>query len=104
MTANLVRRGFNVVITYPLGDDDYAYLVEHVAALGTRIHAFTLGPSLAVALSDRGERRLSAQDGRGPGEGAIPYLRAKLIKTAITPIVLKRLCSVIVASVDFVFS
>jgi hypothetical protein len=23
------RRGFNVVITYPIGDDDYAYLINH---------------------------------------------------------------------------
>ncbi len=62
VTENLVRRGFDVVVTYPLGNDDYTYLVDRFAGLDTSLHIFTLGPSLAVALSDRGERRLSEQE------------------------------------------
>jgi len=55
----LVKRGFGVVITYPLGCGDHAYLVGHLIGLGTTIHTFTLAPSLAVALGDRGDRPLS---------------------------------------------
>lgn len=62
VTANLVRRGFNVVLTYPLGDDDHAYLLDQFAPLDAPIHTFTLGPSLEVALRDRGGRRLTPHE------------------------------------------
>ncbi len=62
VTETFVRRGFNVVITYPLGADDYAYLIKQLTGLGTTIHTFTLSPSLTVALSDRGERQLSTHE------------------------------------------
>lgn len=64
VTRNLVARHFHVVLTYPLGDEDHAYLRAAFADLGTPIHTFTLGPALEVALADRGERRLSEQERR----------------------------------------
>jgi len=57
VTCNLVRRGFNVVLTYPLGQADHAYLLGALADLATPIHTITLGPERAVALSDRGGGR-----------------------------------------------
>jgi hypothetical protein len=64
VTRNLIRRGFHVVLTYPLGPEDYAYLQEQFSDLGTAVHAFTLSPSLAIALSDRGNRAISDHERR----------------------------------------
>ena len=64
VARNLARRGFDVVLTYPLGVEDYAYLCARFADLDTTVHAVTLGPPLAVALAERGERRLSDHERR----------------------------------------
>ena len=64
VTRNLVRRGFHVVLTYPLGQEDYDYLLAQFADLATPVYTFTLSPQLAVALADRGERTLSAHERR----------------------------------------
>lgn len=90
VTENLVRRGFDVVVTYPLGNDDYTSLVDRFAGLDTSLHTFTLGPSLAVALSYRGERRLSDQERRrirqqyANGRHAPPFGR-RIDNSALTP-------------------
>lgn len=62
VTRNLVRRGYHVIITYPLGADDYTYLMAQFADLSTPIHTITLSLPLAVALSNRGERILTAHE------------------------------------------
>src|SRR4051794_39995000 len=59
VTRNLVARQFNVALTYPLGQEDYDYLLAAFADLATPIHTFTLSPELVITLTDRGERRLS---------------------------------------------
>ena len=64
VTLNLVRRGFNVVLTYPLGQADHDELLAALADLATPIHTVTLGPELAVSLSDRGGRPLSEHERR----------------------------------------
>ena len=62
VTEVLVRRGYHVIVTYPLGADDHRALIAACADLATPIHTVTLGPPLAVALHDRGARRLGAHE------------------------------------------
>lgn len=62
VTRNLVRRGFNVVLTYPLGPEDHNALLASFGDLATPIHTFTLSPELGVAMSDRGQRQLSKDE------------------------------------------
>jgi hypothetical protein len=64
VTRNLVRRGIHVVLTYPLGLEDYAYLQDQFSDLNTPIHTITLSPPLDTALSDRGSRTLSDHERR----------------------------------------
>lgn len=59
ITNNLARRGIRVILTYPLGQKDYEYLLRAFADVSTAIHTFILSPTLETALADRGERRLS---------------------------------------------
>lgn len=64
VTRNLVRRGFNVVLTYLLGQADHDFLVAKLSELSTPIHTFTLSPELSVVLTDRGQRQLSEHERR----------------------------------------
>ena len=51
--------GLNVVLSYPLPQDDYDYLMRELMPLGVPIHCVTLNPALAAALTDRGTRALT---------------------------------------------
>jgi hypothetical protein len=62
VTRTFVRHGFHVVLTYPLGDQDYAYLVDQLTPCGVPIYTFTLSPALTVAITNRGTRELSAHE------------------------------------------
>lgn len=64
IARNFVRRGFGVVLTYPLGQADYDYLLDAFTDLSVPIHTFILGPTLATALADRGARLLSEHERR----------------------------------------
>jgi predicted kinase len=59
VTKNLVRRGYHVVISYPLSEEDHAYLAGELAECGVPIHTFTLSPRLEVAVTNRGARELT---------------------------------------------
>lgn len=52
----LLKHGLNVVLSYPLRAEDYAWLRQQFAC---PIHFFTLRPPLATSQSQRGERVLS---------------------------------------------
>lgn len=58
VTRNFVAHGLNVVLSYPLPQDDYDCLVRGLGSLGVTIHCVTLNPDLAVALTNRGTRGL----------------------------------------------
>jgi hypothetical protein len=64
VARNLIRHRFHVILTYPLGEDDYRTLLAAFADLDTPIHAFALAPPLATALTDRGTRPLTAHERR----------------------------------------
>ena len=56
VTRVFLRHGLNVVLSYPLRADDYAWLR---AQFTEPIHFFTLRPPLVVSQSQRGARHLS---------------------------------------------
>lgn len=55
---NFVQKGLNVVISYPLSQEDYNYVTSELRDIPEKIHTFTLSPSKKVALSNRGDREL----------------------------------------------
>ena len=59
VTRNFVAFGLNVIISMPLRQEDYDYLVHELQQTGVPIHCVTLDPSMAVALTDRGTRELT---------------------------------------------
>ncbi len=62
LTRNWLARGFNVVVTWPISQRDYAHFEREAANAGVTIHAVTLRPPLEVAISDRGQRELSDRE------------------------------------------
>lgn len=55
---NFARRGFNVVVPYPLSEANYQYLIKELSEFKKQIRVITLAPSKKVALSQRGSRVL----------------------------------------------
>jgi broad-specificity NMP kinase len=49
------KRGFGVIIVYPLGEEKYYGIKEKL----TSFQIFTIDPTLEVSLQDRGERKLN---------------------------------------------
>ncbi len=64
VTTVFVRHGLHAVLTWPLGQNEYSFLVEHLQPLGQPIHTFTLDTDLDVLLTDRGQRELSNYERR----------------------------------------
>lgn len=52
----------DLVIAYPLRPEDHARLAAAAGRRGARLFTATLAPPMAVALADRGGRRLSAEE------------------------------------------
>ena len=59
LTRSWVQRGFNVVIGWPISDQDYSHFIHLLGDCPTPVFAFTLAPRLEVALTNRGERELT---------------------------------------------
>lgn len=59
VTRNFAAFGLNVVISSPLRQEDYDYLVRELQPLGVPIHCVTLSPNMEVALTNRGTRELT---------------------------------------------
>ena len=68
VTRWFTKANLNVVISWPLFQDGYDYLLRELTPLGTLIHCVTLSPSMAVALTNRGTRELTEWELR-----RIPY-------------------------------
>ncbi len=62
VTRNFVAFGLNVVVSSPLRQEDYEYLMRELQPLGAPIHCVTLSPSMAVALTNRGSRALTERE------------------------------------------
>lgn len=59
---NFVKKGLNVVVPYPLSQEDYDYMMENLKDLQVGISAFTLAPKMETALSNRGRREISEHE------------------------------------------
>jgi adenylate kinase family enzyme len=59
---NLVKRGMNILVPYPLSEKNYNYIVRELKGIDAKLHFFTLAPKLETILADRGERELSTQE------------------------------------------
>jgi len=55
---NFARRGFNIVVPYPLSKANYQYLSKKLVAFKKQIRVITLAPQREIALSQRGSRIL----------------------------------------------
>lgn len=56
---NFYKRGFNVIVPYPLSKRNYEYLMEELKDIAENISIFTLNPDIEEVLKDRGARKLS---------------------------------------------
>ena len=62
VTRNFARFGLNVIVSCPLRQEDYDYLVQELTPLGIPIHTVTLRSSMAVTLTNRGTRELTEKE------------------------------------------
>src|SRR5687768_3457971 len=62
VTDILVQQGWDAILTWPLGQAEYDYLVSRLQILNQPIYAYTLDTDLTVLLSNRGERELTEQE------------------------------------------
>lgn len=56
---NFVKRNLNVIVPYPLSQNNYNYVVNELKDIDTKIYFFTLAPKLEKILTNRGERELN---------------------------------------------
>lgn len=56
---NFYKRGFNVIVPYPLSKTNYDYLMEELKDIAPDISIFTLNPEIEEVLKSRGERKLT---------------------------------------------
>ncbi|EKE20675.1 MAG: hypothetical protein ACD_7C00505G0002 [uncultured bacterium] len=56
---NFYKRGFNVIVPYPLSKRNYEYLMEELKDIAENISIFTLNPELEEVLKNRGARELT---------------------------------------------
>ena len=59
VTRNFVGYGLNVVLSWPLMQESYNYLMLELTPLGVPIYCVTLNPDLAAAVTNRGTRDLT---------------------------------------------
>lgn len=62
LTSEWVKRGFQVIVSWPIERVNYHRFAEDVAGTGAPLFTFTLLPRLDVALKDRGARPLSDRE------------------------------------------
>lgn len=56
---NFVKKGLNVILTYPLDKDDYEFVINELKDVKTKIYTFTFNPDIDIALTNRGTRELT---------------------------------------------
>ncbi len=56
LIKNFVKRNLNVIVTYPLSEKNYKYLMKHLE--GIKVFVFTFNPNLEKTITNRGTREL----------------------------------------------
>lgn len=59
---NLTRKGFNVIVPYPLSEKNYAFLQKRLR--GEKVHCFVLCPRREIIQRGRGQRKLTRWEKR----------------------------------------
>lgn len=56
---NFSKRNLNVIVSYPLSQNNYDYVINELKDTNTKIYFFTLAPKLEKILTNRGDRELN---------------------------------------------
>jgi hypothetical protein len=64
VTRVFAQHGLHVVLTWPMGEYEYDFLLAHLQPLGQPLHTFTLDTELEVLLTNRGGRELTDKERR----------------------------------------
>lgn len=56
---NFIAKNINVIVPYPISQDNYDYLIDNLKDIKDQIIVFTLNPDLEVVLKNRGGRELT---------------------------------------------
>ncbi len=59
LMRNFLQKKLNVIVAYPLSQENYDYLISSVKDLDTENFAFTLSPELEKVTQNRGSRELT---------------------------------------------
>ncbi len=59
---NFIKRNLNVIVPYPLSQDNYDYVAGELKDINTKVFFFTLAPKLEAILGNRGERELGKNE------------------------------------------
>ena len=59
---NFIKRGINVVVTYPISQMNYDFLINNLKDLNEKIYVFTLNPKQDIVLTKRGTRALTNKE------------------------------------------
>lgn len=59
LIKNFVSQDLNVIVSYPISQNNYDFFMRELVNINTPIHFFTLSPSLETILENRGERELN---------------------------------------------
>ena len=59
---NFIKRGINVVVTYPISQMNYDFLINNLKDLNEKIYVFTLNPRQDIVLTKRGTRALTNKE------------------------------------------
>ncbi len=59
LACNWHRRGFHVIVVWPISAQDHAQFLERLCNAGAAVFTFTLAPRQEVALTNRGNRELT---------------------------------------------
>ena len=62
LIRNFVRHDINVVIPYPLSQRNYEFVINLLNNIDAQMYFFTLDPTLKIAMSNRGKRKLTTYE------------------------------------------
>ncbi len=62
VTKNFIKKGLNVIFTYPLDKEDYQSIIDCLKDYSTKIYTFTFNPNINKTLTDRGNRELTEKE------------------------------------------
>ena len=59
LIKNFTSHDINVIVPYPLSEQNYDYMMSELKDIDTKIYTFTLSPKLDKVITNRGNRELN---------------------------------------------